>query len=148
MVIDGHSDPPDAGDGLPDRQPERRHSAESADRDVSPQDQPETRSRHQYYGELSSARPYEIATFESLMAARAAADGPEWQTPLSRGEVDRCGSGVIDERGKRFSPAERHIAEYLVGHGSAVVSVSEGYGVYGRTPDARVNDIPVEFKRT
>ena len=24
--------------------------------------------------------------------------------------------------------------------------MSEGYGVYGRTPDARVNDIPVEFK--
>jgi len=53
---------------------------------------------------------------------------------------------VIDERGKRFSPAERRIAEFLAGHGPAVVSVAEGYGVYGRTPDARVNDIPVEFK--
>jgi hypothetical protein len=67
---------------------------------VSPQDQPETRSRHQYYGELSSSRPYEIANFGSLMAARAAVDRPEWQTPLSQGEVDRCGSGVIDERGR------------------------------------------------
>jgi hypothetical protein len=37
----------------------------------------------------------------------------EWQDLLSRGEVDRCGRGVIDERGKRFSPAERRIAEYL-----------------------------------
>jgi Contact-dependent growth inhibition CdiA C-terminal domain len=53
---------------------------------------------------------------------------------------------VIDERGKRFSPAERRIAEFLARPGPAVVSVAEGYGVYGRTPDARVNDIPVEFK--
>jgi hypothetical protein len=87
-----------------------------------------------------------MVNFESLMTARAAVERPEWQTPLSRGEVDRCGRGVIDERGKRFSPAERRIAEYLAGHGPAVVSVSEGYGVCGRTPDARVNDVPVEFK--
>jgi hypothetical protein len=146
MVIDGPSGPPDAGDGPPDRRPERGHSAESADRNVSPQDPPETRSRHRYYGELVSARPYEMVNFGSLMTARAAVDRPEWQTLLSRGEVDRCGGGVIDERGKRFSPPERRIAEYLARHGPAVVSVSEGYGVYGRTPDARVNDIPVEFK--
>ena len=95
------------------------------------------RARHQYYGELVSARPYEMVTFASLIAARAAVERSEWQAPLSRGEVDRCGRGVIDERGKRFSPAERRIAEYLARHGSAVVSVSEGYGVYGRTPDAR-----------
>jgi hypothetical protein len=109
MVIDGPSGPPDAGDGPP----ERGHSAESADRSVSPQDPPETRSRHRYYGELVSGRPYETANFGSLMTARAAVERPEWQTLLSRGEVDRCGSGVIDERGKRFSPAERRIAEYL-----------------------------------
>jgi hypothetical protein len=146
MVIDGSSGHPDAGDGPPDRRPERGRSAESADRNVSPQDPPESRPRHQYYGELVSARPYEMVTFGSLMTARAAVERPEWQTPLSRGEVDRCGSGVIDERGKRFSPAERRIAEYLARPGPAVVSVAEGYGVYGRTPDARVNDIPVEFK--
>jgi hypothetical protein len=146
MVIDGPSGPPDAGDGPADRRPERGHPGELADRNVSPQDSPETPSRHRYYGELASARPHEIATFGSLMTARAAVERPEWQAPLNRDEVDRCGSGVIDERGKRFSPAERRIAEYLPGHGSAVVSVSEGYGVYGRTPDARVNDIPVEFK--
>jgi hypothetical protein len=146
MVIDGPSGPPDAGDGPPDRRPERGHSAESADRNVSPQDPPETRSRHRYYGELVSARPYEMVNFGSLMTARAAVDRPEWQTLLSRGEVDRCGGGVIDERGKRFSPPERRIAEYLARHGPAVVSVSEGYGVYGRTPDARFNDIPVVFK--
>ena len=85
----------------------------SADRNVSPQNPPETRSRHQYYGELVSARPYEIATFASLVAAIASVERSEGQAPLSRGEVDRCGRGVIDERGKRFSPAERRIAEYL-----------------------------------
>jgi hypothetical protein len=41
MAIDGLSGPPDAGDGPP----ERGHSAGSADRHVSPQDPPETRSR-------------------------------------------------------------------------------------------------------
>ena len=52
MVIDGPSGPPDAGD----EPPERGHSAESADRNVWPQDPPETRPRHQYYGELVSGR--------------------------------------------------------------------------------------------
>jgi len=138
--------PPDAGDEPPDRQPEHRHAAEMGGYNASLRDPPEARSRHKYYGELVSARPYEMATFASLIAARAAVERSEWQDLLSRGEVDRCGRGVIDERGKSFSPAERRIAEYLAGHGPAVVSVSEGYGVYGRTPDARVNDIPVEFK--
>lgn len=63
-----------------------------------------------------------------------------------RGEADRHGLGVIDERAKEFSPAERRIAEYLAVKGPAVVSVSEGFGVYGRTADARVDGIPVEFK--
>ena len=80
MAIDGPSGPPDAGDGPPDRRPERGHSAESADRNVSPQDPPETRSRHRYYGELVSSRPYEMADFGSLMAVRAAVERPEWQT--------------------------------------------------------------------
>jgi hypothetical protein len=53
---------------------------------------------------------------------------------------------VVDERAKRFSPAERRIAEHLAANGLAVVSVSEGFGVHGRTPDARVDDVAVEFK--
>jgi hypothetical protein len=76
MAIDGPSGPPDAGDGPA----ESGHSAESADRNVSPQDAPETRSRHRYYGELVSARPHDTANFGSLMTARAAVDRPEWQT--------------------------------------------------------------------
>jgi hypothetical protein len=46
---------------------------------------------------------------------------------LRRGEVDRCGLGVIDQRAKEFSPSERRIAEYLAVKGPAVVSVSEGF---------------------
>jgi hypothetical protein len=80
------------------------------------------------------------------MAERPASERHEWQIPLSQGEVDRCGLGVIDERAKRFSAAERRIAEHLADPGPAVVSVSEGFGIYGRTADARVNGISVEFK--
>ena len=79
------------------------------------------------------------------MAERPASEH-EWQIPLSQGEIDRCGLGVIDERAKRFSAAERRIAEHLATPGLAVVSVSEGFGIYGRTADARVNGISVEFK--
>jgi hypothetical protein len=81
-----------------------------------------------------------------LLAERPASERHEWQIPLSQGEVDRCGLGVIDERAKRFSVTERRIAEHLADPGPAVVSVSEGFGIYGRTADARVNGIAVEFK--
>jgi hypothetical protein len=46
-----------------------------------------------------------MATFASLIAARAAVERSEWQDLLGRGEFDRYERGVIDERGKRFSPA-------------------------------------------
>jgi hypothetical protein len=77
---------------------------------------------------------------------RSAVERLEWQAPLARGEVDRVGLGVIDERAKSFSPSERRIADYLATPGSAVVAVSEMYGREGRKPDACVDDIPVEFK--
>ena len=112
----------------------------------SVQAQPETRSRQEYYDVLASGRGYEIVSFAALMAERPASERHEWQIPLSQGEVDRCGLGVIDERAKRFSAAERRIAEHLADPGPAVVSVSEGFGIYGRTADARVNGISVEFK--
>jgi hypothetical protein len=67
-------------------------------------------------------------------------------TLLAEGSVDRVGLGVIDERAKKFSAAERRIAAYLASSGPAVISVSEGFGAYGRTPDARVDAVPVEFK--
>jgi hypothetical protein len=46
----------------------------------------------------------------------------------------------------RRHTAERRIADYLAAGGLAVVSVSEGFGTRGRTPDARVDGVPVEFK--
>ena len=59
------------------------------------------------------------------MAERPASERHEWQIPLSQGEVDRCGLGVIDERAKRFSAAERRIAEHL---GVRPEAVSESLG--------------------
>ena len=101
------------------------------------QPQSETRTREEYYDVLSSGRGHDIVGFAALMAERPASERHEWQIPLSRSEVDRCGLGVIDERSKSFSAAERRIAEHLAAPGPAVVSVSEGYGIYGRTADAR-----------
>ena len=130
----------------PDRPREDRPASEPADHHASSQTPPEARARQEYYDILTSGRGYEIVSFAALMAARPASQRHEWGIPLSRGEVDRCGLGVIDERAKRFSAAERRVAEHLADPGPAVVSVSEGFGIYGRTADARVNDIPVEFK--
>lgn len=146
MSVDGLSGQPDDGEEHPDQPPEGRHVDEPANYRASRQDLAEPRSRHEYYDALASHRSYAGDSFSSLMAARPATERIEWETPLRRGEVDRYGPGVIDERAKKFSPAEHRIAEHLASMGPAVVSVSEGYGIYGRTADARVNDVPVEFK--
>jgi hypothetical protein len=143
MSTDGPSGQPDED---PDRPPEDRPAREPNDHRAAKQDLGETRTRQDYYDALTSGRGYEVASFASLMAERPATERPEWEIPLSRGEVDCCGLGVIDERAKKFSPAERRIAEHLAGQGPAVVSESEGYGIYGRTADARVNGVSVEFK--
>jgi Contact-dependent growth inhibition CdiA C-terminal domain len=143
MSIDGPSGPPDEE---PDRPCEDRRPGEPADYRAPAQTEPETRTRQEYYDVLTSGRGQETVSFAAWMAERPASERPEWQIPLNRGEVDRCGLGVVDERAKRFSPAERRIAEHLAAPGPAVVSVSEGFGIYGRTADARMNGIPVEFK--
>ena len=143
MNTDGLSGPPDED---PDRPSENRPAREPADHPTARQTPAETRNRQEYYDVLTSGRGYDIVGFAALMAAQPASERPEWETPLSRGEVDRCGLGVIDERAKKFSVAERRIAERLAEPGPAVVSVSEGFGIYGRTADARLNGVPVEFK--
>src|SRR5437764_3221781 len=130
----------------PDRPREEPRPGEPASHRESVQAQPETRFRQEYYDVLASGRSSEIVSFAALMAERPASARHEWQIPLSPGEVDRCGLGVIDERAKRSSAAERRIAEHLADTGPAVVSVSEGFGIYGRTADARMNGISVEFK--
>ncbi len=71
------------------------------------------RSRQEYLEILSSAQADEAENFGSLFAARPAVERPEWQTALRQVAVDRSGAGVIDERAKKFSPAERRIAEFL-----------------------------------
>jgi hypothetical protein len=143
MSIDGPSRQPDEE---PDRPREGPRAGEPADHRGSVEAQPETRARQEYYDILASGSGNEIVGFAALMAERPASERHEWQIPLNQGEIDRCSLGVIDERAKTFSAAERRIAEHLAGPGPAVVSVSEGFGLYGRTADARMNGISVEFK--
>jgi hypothetical protein len=143
--FDGQGRDPDAGDEYPDRAHERRHGPTPGD-DVPAESPSETRSRQECYESLISSQFSEAGNSRPWTTAKPAIERGEWQAPLDDGSVDRVKLGVIDERAKRFSPAERRIAEYLASGGSAVVAVSEGFGVQGRTPDARVNAIPVEFK--
>jgi hypothetical protein len=143
MSTDGPSDRPDEE---PDRPPEDRPAREPADSHVPQPDEAETRSRQEYFEAINSANSHEVVSFGVMMATLPATERVEWEDPLRREEVDRCGLGVIDERAKEFSPAERRIAEYLAVKGPAVVSISEGFGVCGRTADARVDGTPVEFK--
>lgn len=145
MGIDGADSHLDASDDYPDEHPERDHASRSGDR-TRPPDPPETRSRQEYRDDLFSARWSELDRFRLWTTEQPATERSEWQTPLKESAVDRVGLGVVDERAKRFSPAERRIAEHLAENGLAVVSVSEGFGVRGRTPDARVDDVAVEFK--
>lgn len=133
MSIDGPSRQPDEE---PDQPREGPRPGEPADHRGSVQAQPETRTRQEYYDVLASGRGNEIVGFAALMAERPASERHEWQIPLNKGEIDRCGLGVIDERAKTFSAAERRIAEHLATPGPAVVSVSEGFGIYGRTADS------------
>jgi len=72
---------------------------------------------------------------------------PEWQEPLARGEVDRVGPGVVDERARRFLPGERRVAEYLARtDGVAVVAFPEDHRSRDRQHDADVDGKPAEFK--
>jgi hypothetical protein len=101
----------------------------------------ETRTRGDYSDELRSA--LQIMDRDGRPPA---AERPEWQEPLARGEVDKVGSGLVDERASRFSPAERRVADLLAGEGAAVIAVHDGYGREGRKPDALVDDTKTEFK--
>jgi hypothetical protein len=146
---DGHVStdvPSDRPDENPDRPLEHRPAGKPADSQVPEPAEAETRSRREYFEAISSADSQEVISFGAMMATRPAAERVEWEAPLRRSEVDRCGLGVIDERAKKFSRAERQIAEYLADKGLAVVSVSEGFGACGRTADARIDGTPVEFK--
>ena len=145
MGIDGRYSNPDAGDEHPDGAHERGHGQAPDDGERAGR-LSENRSRQEYYDSFISSQSSQAGIFRPWTAAKPAVERHEWQAPLAESSVDRIGLGVIDERAKKFSPAERRIAEYLASGGSAVVSVSEGYGVQGRTPDARVNAVSVEFK--
>jgi hypothetical protein len=132
--------------GMPERRPETYEGGQRAEKSTGRRSAPELPSRQDHYEALTAARIGGTESFGSLLASRPATERPEWQTALEQATVDRSGPGLIDERAKKFSPAERRIAEFLAHQGPAVVAVSEGFGASGRTPDARVNGLPVEFK--
>jgi len=132
-----------------DQSPDRHRQPSDADRpggNTRPRDVAETRFRQDCRDDLLSACSTELGRSRPWTPAKPAVERSEWQTPLLEGTVDRVGLGVVDERAKKFSSAERRIAEHLAAKGAAVVSVSEGFGVSGRTPDSRVDNVPVEFK--
>lgn len=143
MGIDSLPGDPDADDQYPDRQLDQRHAKTPDDR----YGQLETRTRRECYEALrDSTGADETDGFRPWMTAQPAIERPEWRALVTAGDVDQVGLGVIDERAKEFSSAERRIAVFIAIDGPAVVSVSEGYGVHGRTPDAHIDGVPVEFK--
>lgn len=146
LGIDGLSGPSDDPGVVPELQTGRHETDHPAGHDIEPRDPAEGRSRQEYREILTSAQAGETESFGSLFAARPATERPEWQTALEQASVDRSGVGVIDERAKKFSPAERRIAEFLASHGPAVVAVSEGFGASRRTPDAGSTGCPSSSK--
>jgi hypothetical protein len=145
MATDGPYRGSDANDGYPDEHPHHGGPGRRGD-NLSASEPAETRSRLEYRHDVFLACRSEFRREQLWAAAQPAIERSEWRTALDEGTVDRVGLGVVDERAKKFSPAERRIAEYLARDGLAVVSVSEGFGIRGRTPDARADDVPVEFK--
>lgn len=133
------------GDGYPDGEHGGRHE-DGPGASVSRGRPYEPRSRQEYYDSVVASQSAGRGIIRPWTTEKAAIERPEWQTLLAEGSVDRVGLGVIDERAKKFSAAERRIAAYLASGGPAVISVSEGFGAYGRTPDAHVDAVPVEFK--
>jgi Contact-dependent growth inhibition CdiA C-terminal domain len=135
----------DECDQSPDRHPQRSDADRPGD-NTRRQDGAETRFRQDCRDDLISTCSAELGSSRPWTPAKPAIERSEWQNLLIDGAVDRVGLGVVDERAKKFSPAERRIAEHLAANGAAVVSVSEGFGVSGRTSDSRVDNVPVEFK--
>src|SRR5208282_5246124 len=145
MGIDSH-DSFDADDKDLGQHPER-DSGEPNDRPLRRPRQLETRSREEYAADLHDAvrrqtRDYPLSAIVMLPAV----ERPEWQAALARGDVDRVGLGIVDERARKFLPKERRIACLLADAGAAVVAVHDGYGAEGRKPDALVDNTYTEFK--
>jgi hypothetical protein len=146
MDIDIPSDSSDAGDEYRDQPPER-HPQKSHEQALRRTVQLETRSREECVDELWNAvqrRPRDGPPSDAITPP--AVERPEWQAPLARGEVDRIGLGIVDERARSFLAKERRIACLLADDGAAVVAVHDGHGAEGRKPDALVDDTYTEFK--
>ena len=145
MGIDGLYGGSDVGDENHNRSPER-HAEGSEKQAHGRAEYQEPRSREEYFAELQMAAQRRTRDHPSDTTMLPAAERPEWQTALARGEVDRIGLGIVDERARSFLPKERRIACLLAESGLAVVAVHDGYGAEGRKPDALVDDTYTEFK--
>lgn len=145
MGVDSHGSF-DADDDNLGQHPER-HSGEPQEQPLRQPRQLETRSRQEYAADLREAVQRRTRDHPlSAMVKSPAVERPEWQSALARGDVDRVGLGVVDERAREFLPKERRAADLLAAAGAAVVAVHDGYGTEGRKPDALVDDTYTEFK--
>jgi hypothetical protein len=116
--------------GLPDRPLERDLSEGAVRHDLRGR-LAELPSNHPSAADYGSQR---MRGFETRSAgARAdhsdwllpAAERPEWREPLAKGEVERVGLGIVDERASSFQPRERRLADYIAAEGRAVVAVHD-----------------------
>ena len=142
MGIDSPYGSADSGDTRRDHPPER-HPGELHDHSV----RFETSSREEHAAEVRLATQRQARDARQAdVPVPPAAERPEWQAALAKGEVDRVGLGIIDERARVFLPKERRLASLLAETGAAVVAVHDGYGAQGRKPDAVVDGTYTEFK--
>lgn len=98
---------------------------------------------------VAATRPGQAV--EPQVVARIAPEGPSSATrhiePLPPWhESKESVAGEIDESARALPPRERTIADFLVGRGHRVRSMSERNQPGARSYDAQVNGSPVEFK--
>ncbi|WP_217711659.1 hypothetical protein [Actinomadura sp. NAK00032] len=91
----------------------------------------------------TSARALQEAAAEAPKTNKLTGDHEEPKLdPIEKGTK----SGKLDESRKKFNQGERLIADLLVSEGRRVEAVPESKVDGTRTPDALVDDVPVEFK--
>lgn len=125
--------------------PSRQQGRDSASQERRSADTPPSDARQRSPDDRSEQRERREQT-DGADRWQPATERPEWHGPLERGEVDRVGLGLVDERARRFPPRERKVAEYLAKGGPAVAARHEDHAMRRRQPDADVDGQATEFK--